>query len=580
MRYGQDNGDRQETRPLRGGRCRASNRQLLQRKAVRQLGGSGRPLGAATPRINEMMRIPLKRVQAAWPLFLVLAIGLAVRLIALAQMVVINPDGILYIQQAKAISTGQWHLLSQSLSYVSLYPFLIALVHCFVHDWILSGQLLSLCFSMGMLLVVYRILRLFFIPSISWLTTLLFALTPVFVRYSVDVLRDALFWFLFALALWLVLLSIRRAAANSRSSALLLAANCTILLASWSRIEAIVLLPATCLFLLVCERRGNIRRLLTFLAPSACLAVLGWIVVLISSRDVFALVRIDEVVRKFTAPGDAYHALRSELKMLADGYGRSLLGCYLQSSYHTVWITAVGEIFVNAMESFFYPYVLVYVLGLRKAWNRMRHQREYQYLAIVFGCSLGVLFVHSIQYWIMTYRFIAILIIPSCVVAGLGVQKMVGYFSGMSQLGEKRAVALVAFFIFIVAISKNIQGIESDKSVYIAISQQMSALNMSDEPLIVASIPSVAYSWIDFYCNIDRKYRQNREIIASEYDSAYGLASSMRLRGVSLLFWEENAWKKSNFGQNESEFSEYFTELGKWVHKDTGKMILFELDHK
>jgi len=524
-----------------------------------------------------MMHTPHRRVQAAWPLLLVLAIGLAVRLVALAHVTIINPDGILYIQQAKAISTGQWHLLNQSLSYVSLYPFLIAFVHCCVHDWILSGQLLSLCCGMGMLLVVHRTLRLFFLPSISWLTTLLFALTPVFVRYSVDVLRDALFWFFFALSLWLILLSIRQAAAGLRSSALLLAANCTILLASWSRIEAIVLLPATCLFLLVCDRSRNVRKLLIFLVPSACLAVLGWIVVLHSGRDVFALVRIDEVVRKLTAPVESYHRLRSELKMLADGYGWSLLGCYLQSSFHTVWITAVGGIFVNALESFFYPYVLIYVLGLREAWNRMRHVREYQYLAIVIGCSLGVLFVHSIQNWIMTYRFIAILIIPSCVVAGLGMQKMVGYFSRMSRLGEKRAVALVAFFVFIVAISKDIQGIESDKSVYIAISQQMSALNISDEPLTVASMPSVAYQWIDFYCNIDKKYRKNSDIVVYEYYSVHNLASSMRLRGVSLLFWEENAWKKSNFGQNESEFSAYFKEIGKWFHEDTGKMILFEI---
>lgn len=212
------------------------------------------------PKRNDLMRIPRKRIQAVWLPLLVLGAGLAVWLVALAQIATINPDGIFYIQQAKAIATGQWHLLEHSLSSVFLYPFLIAFLQYCIHDWILSGQLVSLCFGMGMLLVVYRVLRLFSVPAVSCLTTLLLALTPVFALYSVDVMRDALSWFFSSLSLWLVLLSTRCATSRIKPSALLIASNCAILLAAWSRTKAIVLLPTTCLFFSMRPRSSRIHR--------------------------------------------------------------------------------------------------------------------------------------------------------------------------------------------------------------------------------------------------------------------------------------------------------------------------------
>ena len=525
-----------------------------------------------------MMLFSHKRIQAAWPLLLVLGVGLAVRLVALAQVAIINPDGTLYIQQAKAISDGQWHQVVQPLFFVSLYPFLIAFLQFFTHDWILSGQLVSLCFGIGMLVVVFRILRLFFTPAVSCLTTLLVALTPLFVRYSVDVMRDAPCWFFFALSLWLVLLAVRRVASGMAPTALLIVSNCTVLLAAWSRIEAIVLLPATVLFFAVFPKGHRLRCMLLFLLPSACLALVGLAVVYGTGRDVFALVRIDETIRKFTEPLGAYQLLRGELKRLADVYALIPLGNYLQNSYHTIWITALGGIFVNAMEAFFYPYVLIYALGCRKAWNRMRHMPEYQYLALVYVCSFCVLLAHFMQYWIMTYRFIAILIIPSIAMAGLGVQKIVDYFSIMPKMGEKRALALVATLIFMATVAKNTGKIEADKSVYVDIGQKISRLNNSENPIVIASIPFIVDRWIAFYANVDKRYQLEDRFVASEYSSIPDLVSAMRSHGVSLLFWEENLWEKMSYGKNPSEFYKYFQEIGRWSHKDTGKMILFEVN--
>ncbi|NLX19915.1 MAG: hypothetical protein GXY53_11660, partial [Desulfobulbus sp.] len=405
-----------------------------------------------------------------WPIAAVLAIGLAVRLIALAQVTIINPDGIFYISQAKAIWSGQWDLVNLcQLSYVSLYPFLIALGYYIVPDWILSGQLVALVCSMGMLFILYQLVRLFFNEIVSSLTILLLAVTPIFVRYSVDVMRDALFWFLFSLALWLFVQHMRKKTGSGYVYWLLTGSSTAILLASWSRIEAIVLLPVSLLFLCVHWENGRLKRLLAFLMPVVCAGLFGLLVALISDRDIFALVRVDEIFRKFSEPFQSYKTLRLELKQLAGGYGFSLLGNYLESSYHTVWLTALGILVSNAGEAFFYPYLVFYIAGWKEGIHRVRSSPQYQYMFLLLACSFVVLFVHTQHYWVATYRFMTLLIFPSCVLAGLGVERIYGFLMRVCKLTGVKAGVLLALAIVAVSLSKNIQKIEDDKRVYVRI---------------------------------------------------------------------------------------------------------------
>jgi len=61
--------------------------------------------------------------------------GVGIRVFAAFNTYVTNPDGMLYIQQAKAIYHGDWQLLRSCLSFVSSYPFLIAAAHWVVPSY-------------------------------------------------------------------------------------------------------------------------------------------------------------------------------------------------------------------------------------------------------------------------------------------------------------------------------------------------------------------------------------------------------------------------------------------------------------
>jgi hypothetical protein len=517
-------------------------------------------------------------IVAGWPLLLVFGVGLAIRVIALANINIINPDGILYIYQAKTIAAGQWHLLNQcQLTYVSIYPFLIAFFHLFVSSWPLSAQLVSLCSGFGMLLILYPLLRLFFNLVVSRLTTLLLALTPVFVRYSVDAMRDATYWLFFTAALWLFLLHIRQKAGAMRSHAFLIGSSCLILLAVWSRVEALIVLPVTSLFICVGRGERKALRLLVFLLPWICLASAGWFLMSAYGFDIFSLIRVDEVVAKIFDPAAAYQAVRGEVKALANVHDLTAIGYFLQNAYHSMWLIAIGSIFTNAMESFFYPFIVFYLVGMGGMYKQIQQRTEYLYMAMIFAFSLCVLFVHVVQFWIMTYRFLAILIIPCCVLAGLGLQRLIPILCRSLQWGEKKVIALIVVFIVSTALYKNVGPIESDKAVFVQIGNRVSQLSSGNQPVGVAGQFSVAHNWVAFYANAERSNPVCYYSFVVEPTSLADLKSMMHAKGLQFFLWEEFSWNKSHFGQEKSEFVDEFEELGHWRHDDTGELILFRL---
>ncbi|MGE4559808.1 MAG: glycosyltransferase family 39 protein, partial [Desulfobulbus sp.] len=294
----------------------------------------------------------------------ILVLGVFVRILAFFNIAIINPDGILYIAQAKAIASGQWDVLTSfGLPYVSLYPFLIAFFHLFVPDWIVSGQLVSLTFGCGLLLLLYPLVRRFSSPLISRLTVLLFALTPMLVRYSVDVMRDSTYWFLYCASVVVLLASERYCNKKLPLFLGLIAAFALALLASWCRIEALLLLPAFFLYCLSLLKKERVRRASLLFVLLALLIGMGIVAVLPHHGDFFALVRLQEAAEKFYAPMKSYALLRSQLHTLASSYGFSLIGNFLYEAHHIAWSMPFAVILANACESFFYPFLPFYVLG-------------------------------------------------------------------------------------------------------------------------------------------------------------------------------------------------------------------------
>lgn len=511
-------------------------------------------------------------------LFLVFGIGFLIRCIAMANIHIINPDGVLYIYQAKAISSGQWNLLNDcQLKFITIYPFLIALFQVFVSKWIFSAQLVSFCFGFAMLIPLYLVLRQFFDCKISQLTTLLFALIPVFVRYSVDVMRDPVYWFFFTAAIWVFMLHNHRDLKFKKSMGLLVISSFLMLLAALTRIEAIVLFPASCLFIILScgDRKGF--RLFGLLFPLIFLGGVAGLVAIKAGIDILSLARLDDISLKISAPFTSYQDLRDNVGAIASMHRLTLLGEFLKNARSTIWLIALGTIFSNAMEAFFYPYVPFFVAGMGTAFKLLNRRSQVLYPVLILILSFFLLYAHVMQTWIMTYRFVALLIIPSFVLAGLGIEKTIGVMTGNFKMSQKKAISIVAVFIVIVGMAKSAKSIESDKTVYTQIGHRISGLTGENLPVGIAAKQSPVHQWVTFYANDQSLEPVCHMSFEVNPQSIADLKSRMRSIGVVYFLWQESLWKNSPFGRKPSDFLNDFEELGRWHHDDPGNLVLFHL---
>jgi hypothetical protein len=130
-------------------------------------------------------------------LIILLAFGLLLRLYAFSQIYMITFDGALqYIPVAKLFYQGDY-LQALAQPQLPLYPFLISLLSHITGSFELSGQLISIMFSLLAVFPLYFIGKSLLGPRSALWMTILYLINPLMLRSSVDVLKEGLLIFLF-----------------------------------------------------------------------------------------------------------------------------------------------------------------------------------------------------------------------------------------------------------------------------------------------------------------------------------------------------------------------------------------------
>lgn len=125
-----------------------------------------------------------------------------VRAMRVFQETVIAHDGIIYIKMAKIVASGDLQRISD-YSFFNLYPVLIAFLQAFINDWELSGRLVSAVFGALTVVPFFLMIRKMTNSKIAFAASLFYMVSPHFLEYSSNVLRESSFWFFSITALWL-----------------------------------------------------------------------------------------------------------------------------------------------------------------------------------------------------------------------------------------------------------------------------------------------------------------------------------------------------------------------------------------
>jgi hypothetical protein len=513
----------------------------------------------------------------SWPVILVLVLGFVIRIYAFHNTYMMNPDGTLYIHQAKAICYGQWEELHSCTGIsVSSYPLFIIGSYTIFHDWIISAKAVSLVFGSLTLLPIYLLLRRFFDQRISTLSTLVFAVAPLFVARSADVIRDPIYWLFSAFGLYFFV-----SADQIRYRLPLFLASLSFILAGWARVEAILYLAISCLFLLAVRQTKKLQKIVFFLSPAILILIMLFLsasVFDISSKDIF---RWREIGDKFSEPLIQYKNLREGLEELARQTPDGNLPHFLPKARNMIWLIALGTLVRYMAGVYFYPFFAVFLVGLAGARSKIREDLRILYLALNSVFALVLLYVHLIQTWMVFYRFLALFLLPSFIFLGFGMERIVRFFQTRLNLKPLAILLTVSVLIVLIPLPKNLKSNEQDKLVFKEIGQLISDLEGNDHGIGVAAASSWTMSHVSFYANLNYegavcplKYG-NIEQLAGNSDETF--LSNLKKAGVEYFLWEERSWAEKSFDSLMRQTPDGLMVIGEWSHPDTGRLVLFRV---
>jgi 4-amino-4-deoxy-L-arabinose transferase-like glycosyltransferase len=448
---------------------------------------------------------------------------------------------------------------------------MIAGCYALIHDWILSARLISLVFGTALLVPLYLILKEWVRDESAVLCLLVFAVTPVLVSNSAELVRDPICWFFLASGICAV---IRQG--KTHASWLLLASFC-FLAAAWARIEAVLFLAVTLGFL-ICHK-PKISRILIFLSPLVVLLIFSIAALMFSSIPLNDLHRGHEIAGKFIEPIRQYQIMAKSLKTLNWSSPNPFMEFFLPEARNLIWLIALGTLLNRFLEAFFYPFVVLYVLGICGFYRKIRLDARLLYLAVLTVSILAVLYMHTLQTWMLYYRFFGIVMIPASVLCAFGLETLLKSFSQKFNL--RQAAVFLTLFLVIIAVSlpKNLKPPDADKSVFVQIGQTVFDNLPAAAPARIATSRHTQI-WVSFYANLKRPETLTCPLDVTRCwesfpDDPIQFKKHLRQNRLDFLLWEEKRWPFLHFTPSDPDLGGFYRELGRWEHRDTGKMILF-----
>jgi 4-amino-4-deoxy-L-arabinose transferase-like glycosyltransferase len=514
------------------------------------------------------------------PIAWVLMGGFLVRLYSAAARGVINRDGHHYIYQAQAIFSGEWsNLATCKITFVSIYPFFIAAVNTLFHDWIVSGVFVNVIFGSATLFPLYFLLRRFANETVCAAAMVVYALMPTFVNCSGDIVRGPVFWFFLSLGMLMFVRQWDEQAEKKRYRFDLLLSCFFFLLAAWARIEGVAFIAASLFYLMIARTERKFERICIFTAPLVCIALSATAAALVFNNNIANAVRAEEAAGKVKELVFHYKGLKTkitDLYMQSDG----LLSEFLHRIRESLWIVPFAILLHNIIEVFFYPFALIYFIGLATFRRTLRQHRHARYFLWLMLAGFSVLYLHLIHTGIKIHRFFAILILPSCIVMAQGVETAMAFLQKKYRLRPATAVIVLVTFFCLIAIPKVMRPKEKDGFLYRQAAQLIEKSKAYNQVELIASAEkSSTYDYIFLYAH--RKHPAplcgEKLIVEIPADTDYHqMVARLDRRNIRYLLYEERYWPKKQIDFLAAPYQRDFDLLKEWRFSDKQKVMLFE----
>lgn len=507
-------------------------------------------------------------------MWMLMLAALAIRLYALHLTAIINPDGSIYIQQARAIAIGQWKTGLNSVTFISLPPALISLFHLVCPDWLMAARAVSITFGTLALFPLNGLLRRFFTPLESLATTAVMTFLPTWVSNSIDVVRDPVAW-LFALygLYWLV-------KGVEEQKKILLPISClSFILAAWARIEFLLYPAIFICFPIISNRSRKWTTVFLFFLP-VIIALSILIIIHGHGKSIFLQAsRLQDGIAAITNGIPQYAELRKSLSILSHQQNFQL-SCFLDEARSFVWLIGMATIANRLFEAMSYPVttIAVFSIGAFLRRNNSSNRDLAIFLTLLSASAIGILYARTLQQWVIEYRYMMLAIIPAALFLAAGISSLAKRINKTGWLTEKNSLLLLTGLLIISTIPKNIEARGISEVALMQIGKFLDQnTSPNQEVTIAASEQTIRI--VHFYANITRPGAPFPKLPDDTYSSLVGasvndLVVNLQRRHIEYLLWEENnrppGWpSKLN--------NDKLIEINRWHNHQTGAIIVYKV---
>ncbi len=499
----------------------------------------------------------------------IVLLGLALRLYDFFSTPLINTDGTYYIQQAKALYFGQYGDLTKCLNFLSTYPFFIVIGYAIFDDWVSAARSVSIFFSILAFFPLCGLVRRFFNDTVAVLSLLVFAVLPSLVSLSHEIIRGPVNWFFILTGLYLFVEFVE----NSKLRVLFLAALFFIL-GALTRIESVLFIITSALYLMFMARQNRTRCLLTFLFPFVAMGAILMIFAFSVDNDILELFKIERIARPLEAI-ERYGELRQHLKDLPDRNIPGLNSYFFDKIRNLVWLVALGTLIVQIVETLFYVFFLFMVAGIVDLRHQLFRHRGLFYLAGNVFLSLFVLYFQILYNWAMSERFVMLFLLPGFVFIGAGIDGTIRKLQNKFALSKIAACVLVGIFIFAVTLPKNARtNYKQDKLVFKQIGEFIAGFENHQSPVSIAG----AYKYVQtihFFSNLRYPWAPCFDEKCLFDPDNTDVADLINKSGCDFIVWDERNWTSESTRRLLNSEKVDPIELKTWTTDRFGRLVLY-----
>ncbi|MEA3546799.1 MAG: hypothetical protein U9R66_03975 [Thermodesulfobacteriota bacterium] len=510
-----------------------------------------------------------------WPLAIIF-IGFALRLYSFYHSHAVNSDGMLYIHQAKEFYYGRYGSLTECYPFLNILPIFISFSYRLIGDWLVAAKVVALFFGTATMFPLYLLLRRFQAVPVASCALLVFAVNPILVGLSNEVIRGPACWFFLTLGMCFFTVP------DLKKNSFFLPLSClSYLFAGLARVEAIIFVPGTLIFLLFFWQEKKWQKISIFLSPLVFVGVLAVSSLSMLGFDLSQWLYPRSFWDKFASVPGKYEEIRQGLSEIGSRQSEFWDKFFFPKVRNLLWWLGIGTVLVEIARTFFEPLFLIFIFGFKGIVRRIKEDRMLVYLILLSVGSFLLLNLHVQGHWIMRKRFVAIFLLPSFFLVGFGLENLFSYFAGRFQIRKMYLVLFTGFLIFAVALPKNMSENRVKKKIFQEIGEKISSVNKTNQRVkVVGALNKNEMQFINFFSNLTVENalcvkRIKVRVKPSSYKR--NTISKKATKGGNYLVWDEKNWPPSSLESIKNSTDIVFEKRGEWQDARLGRLILFHI---